>query len=215
MRFEPYVQNTPYPNESKDIEILSLAQKYDDVSLVATPTTIFQGETSQLKALVKQDQKPLENGKVQITLLNGSGTISETKPVDGEPGAYTATYRGPSPTTANFGINIDDTPNNNAKAQVNVLGVSDVKATLEASKKSLDLQNGDNKQSVLTLKLTDNQNNPLNVSSAIIVENQPYKGILGDSIKQSNGVYTAQFEANTTGQADFYAYANNINLNVS
>ncbi|OAT31722.1 inverse autotransporter beta domain-containing protein [Proteus myxofaciens] len=215
VRFDPYVQNTPYTSESKDIEILSLAQKYDDVSLVATPTTIFQGETSQLKAQVKQDQKPLENGNVQITLLNGSGTISETKPVDGEPGAYTATYKGPSPTTANFGINIDDTPNNNAKAQVNVLGVSDVKATLEASKDSLDLQNGNNKQSVLTLKLTDKQNNPLNVSSAIIVENQPYKGMLGDSIKQSDGVYTAQFEANTEGQADFYAYANNINLNVS
>lgn len=217
VRFDPYVQNTPYTSESKDIEVLSQSQKYDDVSLVATPTTIFQGETSQLKAQVKQDQQPLENGNVQITLINGSGSIGETAPVDGEPGFYTATYKGPSPTTANFGINIEGTPSSNAsaKAQVKVLGANDVKATLDASDKNLDLQNETNKHSVLTLKLTDEHDNPIHVSSAMIVENQPNKGVLGDSVKQSDGVYTAQFDANTTGQADFYAYANNLKLNVS
>lgn len=202
--FYPYVANTPYPDSKAETSILSHSEKYKIVSLTAEPEQIIQNQTSVITAVVQDNQgQPVTDKTVEIVLITNSGTLTKTTKVSGKAGVYQATYTGTEPTTATFTVNVDDIQNNDTKVNVIVWGRNDVNATLVANNPSLDLTQVEH-NSLLTLTLTDKNNNPLPTDNAVILQEQPNYGILDATKKISATQYTANFNATKVGTAKFF-----------
>lgn len=213
--FYPYVANTPYPDSKAETSILSHSEKYKIVSLKATPEQIIQNRTSVITAEVQDNKgQPVTDKPVEIVLTTNIGSLSNTTAVSGKPGVYQATYTGTQPTTATFGVSIDDVQNNDTKVNVVVWGMNDLNAKLVADKSSLDLKEADH-STVLRLSLTDKNNNPLPTDDAIILQETSNYGTLSNTQKINSTQYTANFDATAVGTAKFFVTLEGVRLNTT
>ncbi len=213
--FYPYIANTPYSESKAETTILSHSEKYKVVALTASPEQIIQNKTSQIIAEVQDNQgQPVTDIPVEIVLTTNMGRLSNTTAISGKPGFYQAIYTGTQPTTATFGVNVDGTQNSHAKVDVVVWGMNDLKATLSADKPQLDLKNSEH-DALLTLILTDKNNNPLPTKAAMILQETAEYGELSDTQNKSDTQYTAKFDAKAVGTAKFYATLEGFRLNTT
>lgn len=213
--FYPYIANTPYPDSKAETSILSHSEKYKIVSLKADPEQIVQNRTSVITAEVQDNKgQPVTDKSVEIVLTTSIGSLSNTTAVSGKPGVYQATYTGTQPTTATFGVSIDDVQNSDTTVNVVVWGLNDLNAKLVADKPSLDLKEADH-SAVLTLSLTDKNNNPLPTDDAVILQETSNYGTLSNTQKINSTQYTANFDATAVGTAKFFVTLEGVRLNTT
>lgn len=184
--------------------------KHDFVTggnLIATPTNIEVGDSSELTAIFYNDQnKPfIPKEQVEIRLASASSSLGKISDTTLKDKTYTAIFNSKQIGSADFEVYLDNQRYNDGNTTAQVIITDRYNATLNATPEKIRL----NQQSTLNLQIRNHDDKLINAGSDVQIIMKSASGTLSTTTyNDSTKTYSAIFTGKKVGNVEFIPVIN-------